>query len=110
MSDPAQTRLLFQNGCHCHYTYHLPQNIVKSGQFRALWSQLVGVSVMLRHLLCIFSHSAYEHFCISDTYNAHLITSDLPEGQLTHKVVWLVPVRAGSGEIKLSGFSFRKTS
>ena len=78
--------------------------------------KLFGLSVMLEHLLCIFSHPGYENFCISDTYTPHLIlkadliTSDLPERQLTHKVAWLMPIRDGPGEIELSGFSTRKTS
>lgn len=116
MSDLAKNSLLFQNGCHCHYPYRLLQHIIKSGQFRASWSQLLGLSVMLGHPLCILSHPGYEHFCISDTYTphlilkAHLITSDLPERQLTLKVAWLVPIRDGSGETELSGFSPRKTS
>lgn len=116
VSDPAKNSLLFQNGCHCHYPYHLLQHIIKFGQFRASWSQLFGLSVMLEHPLCVFSHPGYQHYCISDTYTLHLIlkalliTSDLPERQLTLKVAWLVPVRDGSGETELSVFSPRKTS
>lgn len=116
VSDPAKNSLLFQNGCHCHYPYHLLQHIIKFGQFRASWSQLFGLSVMLEHPFCVFSHPGYQHYCISDTYTLHLIlkalliTSDLPERQLTLKVAWLVPVRDGSGETELSVFSPRKTS
>ena len=89
VSDPAKNSLLFQNGCHCHYPYHLLKHIIKLGQFRASWSQLFGLSVMLEHPFCIFSHPGYEHFCISDTYTLHLISKHFSSPVTYQRGSWL---------------------
>lgn len=98
VSNPANTNLLSQKGCHCRYHHHLLQCIVKLGQFRAPWGQLWGfsdVGAPSLHLL----HPGYKHLCVWDTYtpwHSKHISSPMiyQKCGYSHKFAWPVPVRA----------------